>query len=771
MTVENFNISDDKIKLKYRERYTTEGLNEKTSALPRGCYRGFVPRKSAVADASIWLAVDPLGYGVDEDSFAMFADYNDGAPNYDAWALSVRETTDVELALAGSSLIPIPAGVSYLFVYLEASYSIGSVTAAMYRVSDEDPSLVASSNYNPNAVLIGRVPVTPATSVIDFDITSPAVYADVTSARKWPAPTVTSDWTTLEAGNDRWGLIDSVRLWAAPTVDQKNAMDNASTPTSSNPFATEGDVDAVQANVDALETQVEDFEDVVIGQPALLDYTGFSGISEFQLTGKTIYIGKGGTDSADNKYVMLRTYQDAQDPLWNASTGVKLLVQDIYDSTNSHKLDPSTEADAEGFYAEPWVKILAYTGNLSVFCTEKKTLRTVDQAPADLSGLLGIVSRLFTDDVGAAAVAGSPDSLPTGTLSSQLSLLLGHVNDRIDKIYPGVPTSPTLLWRSHNVTSDAAVTGATISIYISPTSFIICRGMYLNGATAYKAPVSPESSASAMLLREDQQGFYKQYLGGAITTWDWTNDSAWGWYWNFNYQATIQIGKTLSLFDVTLQTGVCFRFNPPGVGNAQYTALYGSTPYVSTVMKDTTLFRLGNCTLPGVGTGDEVNPISSSVPMVASQIDGDSGMLRFLCSTNYRTGFSSGHDLPSSDWSAKMNLMEHAAEKGTGVPSGDYVYNCFNSHANVFERIAIHVGLVLSATSGDVGGGMSQGYNFRNRLNVAPIAGDLHESIADILCISGPGNITKWGFSFTMLGTTVGTYVDFGAQGYIDVYQ
>ena len=55
MTVENFSISNTKVKLRYRETYVTEGANEKSLAMPRGIYRGFIPRKSATADTKIWL--------------------------------------------------------------------------------------------------------------------------------------------------------------------------------------------------------------------------------------------------------------------------------------------------------------------------------------------------------------------------------------------------------------------------------------------------------------------------------------------------------------------------------------------------------------------------------------------------------------------------------------------------------------------------------------------------------------------------------------------
>lgn len=239
MAVQDYSINHEKVKLRYRERYLTDGVNEKSLALSRGCFRGYLPNKSTVADDRIWLTVDPLALGLDEDSFAIFANRNDGAPNYDGWAVSIRETSDIPLAL-GPSLLPISAGVYYLYVYILAVYQTGAVTTAAYNVSDEDPSNSGSSNYDPNAILIGRVPVTPTDTTITFDITTPAVYADVVAARKLPVPTSAQSETSLVVGDDRWGQFDSVSRWRTPTENEKLAMSNSTAPSATNPFLTIG---------------------------------------------------------------------------------------------------------------------------------------------------------------------------------------------------------------------------------------------------------------------------------------------------------------------------------------------------------------------------------------------------------------------------------------------------------------------------------------------------------------------------------------------------
>jgi len=369
MTVENFSISNEKVKLRYKERYLTEGSNEKSLALARGCYRGFLPRKSAVADMQIWLAVDPLSLGFDEDSFAIYSERNDGAPNYDGWSVSIREVADVALNLSGSALDPIPLGVTYLYVYTVANYVPVSVTTATYDVADEDPSNIASSNYNPDAILIGRIPVTPGAVVIDFDITNPVVYADVVAARKLPTPTPVNDASTLTSGDDLWGYIDSVSLWAVPTVDQKDALDGASSPNAANPFAT-----------------MDDVARKYFAEPAMQNTTIFN-ITPGQkvpLSGRW-YIGDGGIGDAARYFNL--TDNDSNGTAAFGDGGV-VYVGIVYNTAGTSILNPSVDADAQGFYNNPQIYIVSESSvaasssiSINVYGYKRAQLTTIDQTP------------------------------------------------------------------------------------------------------------------------------------------------------------------------------------------------------------------------------------------------------------------------------------------------------------------------------------------------------------------------------------------------------
>ena len=115
MTIHGIDVSPDNVKLKYRERYVTEGENERSLAYPSGCYRGFIPEDSITPDMKVHLNIDPLSFGYDTDSFAIFNRYNDAG---EGWSLSIREPTDIVLDLTGTAFDPIPAGVTYLYLYI-----------------------------------------------------------------------------------------------------------------------------------------------------------------------------------------------------------------------------------------------------------------------------------------------------------------------------------------------------------------------------------------------------------------------------------------------------------------------------------------------------------------------------------------------------------------------------------------------------------------------------------------------------------------------------
>lgn len=369
MTEKKLAIADTKIKLRHKETYVTEGTNERALAFPRGVYRGFIPRKSSTANTSVWLAVDPLSPTppppkLYEDSFAIYAEYKDATNN--GWALSVREYADVEIDV--STLLPITApGSSYLYVYITADYEIGTTTTAHYVVSDEDPYDSLSSNYDLDVIMIGRIPVSNRDSTITFDITNPATLTDVLAVTKYPTPTADKTGLTLSAGDNALGFMNSIQAWKLPSVNQKEAMDNANSPDSSNPFMTQDDVERYVAD------------------PAYFDKSILaSGAGNtFTLTGD-IYIGKGTLQEAISYFRIV----DSTGQKASFSDGGDIRITDIKDSGGAASLNPSVDADSEGFYTDP-ILVVTTTSELpasttvgaTIWYAQKKTLLNFLQAP------------------------------------------------------------------------------------------------------------------------------------------------------------------------------------------------------------------------------------------------------------------------------------------------------------------------------------------------------------------------------------------------------
>jgi len=142
-----------------------------------------------------------------------------------------------------------------------------------------------------------------------------------------------------------------------------------------------------------------------------------------------------------------------------------------------------------------------------------------------------------THIVGSSAITGIADSLSAGTTFAQLSSLSSQVNSRIrlpnQNTYAMlVAGGPQLIWRSHNITSDANVTKDTVSWYVAHDTaifngcFIIIVGAYLSGNYCYKAPSGTAPSWVSMQLFRNTS--FSHHLKTSVgTPWLWNDSSAW----------------------------------------------------------------------------------------------------------------------------------------------------------------------------------------------------------------------------------------------------
>lgn len=428
-----FAINEAKIKLAWREKYLTDGANERGLDAPPGAYRGYRLAPRPVADTYLRLTIDPDATGAEVDSFAVVGDRATG------FSVSVRETGDVDLdcaALFGSGL---PADQDW-WVSVEASYVPNATTTANYRIeADVDPRVA-----NPAAVVLGVIPM--LTGAVDFSAFTPTGTvvppAGLYEARTLPVPTAREAEADFAAGDEFWGLMDGVSRWNLGTGLTGRSL---AEPT-----------------------------EVTIGL--------LVGVTKFQLTG-TFYVGT--TASAPNRYFWMMEIGSDR-PLMGSNRG-RIGIAGVYRSDGVTILNPITDADANGFYVNPYIKFsftdtvdMTFTGMLRVRAYQKRTLATLGNEPAAAFPLAGSEVEGHATTTRAKEAAGTPTDLSGVTVTAQLAELLAAVNARIETVhYDGTPGDWVLLWRSHHAQLDTTVTKETSSIYCGDKGLLLLTGGYI----------------------------------------------------------------------------------------------------------------------------------------------------------------------------------------------------------------------------------------------------------------------------------------------------
>jgi hypothetical protein len=215
--------------------------------------------------------------------------------------------------------------------------------------------------------------------------------------------------------------------------------------------------------------------------------------NKFQLTGKVYYPAGSLSWKSPDAYINLTGASGLSRTAYTGDDGAAIWVKKVWADSG---LSVAIAADSEGFVVDPWVEL--------------DVTQTTDATPPSAYvryWARGTLRDLVLDDeikadwlphdhaafVATREKAGSPTSLSRGTVQSQIEDLLTAVNARISAQAPeSAPASPVLLWRSHNIASDAAVTGTTVSIYWgSNLGFAVIVGGYIDGANAVRALVSP----------------------------------------------------------------------------------------------------------------------------------------------------------------------------------------------------------------------------------------------------------------------------------------
>ncbi len=314
--IKTTSIDQTKVKTRWQEPYVSSSINRELSAIPRGVYRGFVVTQQSVPAKGISITI-----GSDSDSFLLHENADDG------YKLAVRYDASFDLNFDFDA----SGGALTYYLWCDVVYAQSSQTAAYLKIGE-------SADRDTNSVTICKISIPMgATTIINSYISQ-----DSTDSNAITLPTPIS-------GNNKYGLIDQTDYANIPTSDEKDALDGASpAASSSNPYATE------TATVKKI------FAKTTVSSYAL------SAVSEFQITGK-VYIGKGATGTASRYFGLFannsgvpHTYE-----IGYVTNNQKFWVLEVYNSSNTAQLNPSSDADANGFYTNPYIHLSeAYTGTL-----------------------------------------------------------------------------------------------------------------------------------------------------------------------------------------------------------------------------------------------------------------------------------------------------------------------------------------------------------------------------------------------------------------------
>ena len=462
-------VANEKIKIRWDETYTSEGLNRKTAIFPPGLYEG---GDVDYADANT-LRING-GTFVTRDTVNGFG-------------LLLRDPDVVTIDC--SSLFPATATQDW-YVGIRISYSSGNPTTGEYFFTDIVPS--AAALVGKDDFVFFKVTIHNTDTGLDF-----ATFESLGSAPPTPYPLRATAGSVLSTDRN-YGLLSNVQAYGLPSSDEKDALagyPGTTDPDSSNKFMTQ------EYLTGAIAVRVRELYSIS-GQ-------------RFQLSGN-VFVG---TESVtDERYFLLlyTTESRGGERRVLSSDSSLIYISEMRTSDDSSTLNPSVHADADGFYTNPWVTVSASGGtvpdiSVDVMFTKKMTI-------ADMSTQLDSIPRAAADiwahaEMSHVKAAGTPSAEPYdrwtigsgNTIQEGIEALLEAVNEtRIDqRIMSG---TWLLSYRSGGIAADSGVTDETISHYVNEDGYLIVHGAYLDPGDGYI------KTASSVSGRVSVFGTYRGYF-------------------------------------------------------------------------------------------------------------------------------------------------------------------------------------------------------------------------------------------------------------------
>lgn len=299
----------DNIKARFEEPYVSAAINRMGSALPRGVYRGFTVSEMDTPGAGVKIA--PL---VNRDSMVLHEDLANGYKT----AVRFDEEFDFEFTFDAS------AADLDLYLWVDVTYQVSSTVTGFIRVGE-------SGDLTANSVPFAKLEIPLGATTI---LTAYVKQLDSLDNTLEPIPNDVKGNPYAFINQDAWDRF--------PTQDEKDAMDNAASPSGGNPFAT-----------------ITDTQNKVFAKNVTTIQSVVPPVSSFQLLG-TWYVGKGGTGTANKWFELFETDLAGTvkpDGLKDYYTWQAITITEVRESTNFTELDPLNDADADGFYTNPFIHV------------------------------------------------------------------------------------------------------------------------------------------------------------------------------------------------------------------------------------------------------------------------------------------------------------------------------------------------------------------------------------------------------------------------------
>jgi hypothetical protein len=270
------------------------------------------------------------------------------------------------------------------------------------------------------------------------------------------------------------------------------------------------------------------YRDKVLGKKGILIRRKIekttSSATRFQLTGRISFVDKTYNWSGKVKFLS----GISSDLVLVGSNGGEISAGSWYTQETGGSAITLSDLDEDGCYTNPWISMSffdvsesSWTGTFAVVYWEFVEFEDFDTDNAIATDVNSHANSVYCKQNTTYADA----QLPYGSLTSQISSLLYHIQQRIKNIHPdSVSSTWILLWRSNNVIFDTNVDKYTTSVYFSSEGLLVCKGGYISGSTDFK---TNESGHCTVIFIDDDK-IYKMVksFSGAGTS-DIRYDEAW----------------------------------------------------------------------------------------------------------------------------------------------------------------------------------------------------------------------------------------------------